>query len=355
MTTPTPSPAHPLSRLAELVGGRIVGDPQTPIRALNGIELAEPGEITFILDAKQRPEAEISLASACIVPPDAILSLKPSLVAEEPAVAAARIHAFLLDRPFEPTGIHPTAVIGRDCRIPELTSIGPGAALGNNVRLGERVRLEAGVVLGDGVEIGDDCILHAHVVVGAGCCIGKRCILHPGAVIGSDGFGFATDRQGRHYKKPQVGTVHIEDDVEIGANTCIDRAAFGVTHIRRGVKIDNLVMIGHNVVIGEGSILVAQAGVAGSTTLGRHVVLGGQVGVAGHLELGDGVMAAAKSGIHADLKNGEVVGGSPAIAAKDWMKAAGAYKRLPEMRGELRQLRRELDELRAVLQAQRGN
>ena len=216
------------------------------------------------------------------------------------------------------------------------------------------MRLHPGVVLEDGVEIGDDSTLHAHVVVGAGCVIGKRCILHPGAVIGADGFGFATDRQGRHHKKPQVGTVRIEDDVEIGANTCIDRAAFGVTHIRRGVKIDNLVMIGHNVVIGEGSILVAQVGIAGSTTLGRHVVLGAKAGVAGHLHLGDGAMAAAKSGIHSDLEDGEVVGGSPAIPAKEWMKAAGCYNRLPEMRSEMKRMRRELDELRAALEAQRG-
>ena len=349
MTTPTSAPEYPLSRLAELVGGRIEGDPETPIRALNGFDLAGPGEITFILDAKQRPQAEISRASACIAPPDCIVPGKPCLLSEEPAVAAARIHAFLLERPFAATGVHPTAVIGANCVIPEAVSIGPHVVIGDNVRLGERVRLHPGVVLEDDVEIGDDSVLHARVFVGAGCAIGCRCILHPGAVIGADGFGFATDRQGRHYKKPQVGVARIEDDVEIGANTCIDRAAFGVTHIRQGVKIDNLVMVGHNVVIGEGSILVAQVGIAGSTTLGRHVVLGAKAGVAGHLRLGDGAMAAAKSGIHTNLKAGEVVGGSPAISAREWMKATGHYRRLPEMRGELRQLRRELDELRAAL------
>ena len=342
--------AFPLGRLAELVDATVHGDPDLMISALNGIELAGPDEITYILDARQSAEAEASRAGACIVPPGCTVPGKSCLAAEETAVAVARIHSFLLARPFQATGIHPSAVIGENCRIPEQVSIGPQVCIGSNVRLGERVQLKAGVVLEDGVSIGDDCVLHAHAVVGAECSLGKRVILHAGAVIGSDGFGFASDRQGRHYKKPQVGTVRIDDDVEIGANTCVDRAAFGVTWIKEGVKIDNLVMVGHNVVIGEGSILVAQVGIAGSTTLGRHVVLGAKAGVAGHLHLGDGVMAAAKSGIHDNQKRGAIVGGTPAIPAKDWMKSSGVFNRLPEMLKEQRRLRKEIEELKAALQ-----
>lgn len=338
----------PLGRLAELVDAKVHGDPNLMISALNGIELAEPGEITYILDSRQSAAAEASNASACIVPPGCTIPGKSCLVAKETAVAVARIHSFLLARPFQATGIHASAVIGENCLIPEQISIGPQVSIGNNVRLGERVLLKAGVVLEDGVSIGDDSILHAHVVVGAGCSIGKRVILHAGAVIGSDGFGFASDSQGRHHKKPQVGTVRIDDEVEIGANTCIDRAAFGATWIKEGVKIDNLVMIGHNVVIGEGSILVAQVGIAGSTTLGRHVVLGAKAGVAGHLHLDDGVMAAAKSGIHDNQAKGAVVGGTPAIPAKSWMKSSGVFNRLPEMLKEQRRLRKEIEELKAA-------
>lgn len=336
----------PLRQLADLVNGSVHGDPDLPIEGLNGIELAGPGEITYILDPRQREQAEASAAAACIVPPDCILANKSCIAAPETAVAAARIHTFLLAKPFHTTGIHASAVIGDDCHIPAAVSIGPQVCIGRGVRLGERVQLKAGVVLEDGVAIGDDCVLHAHVSVAAGCSIGNRVILHAGAVIGSDGFGFATDSQGRHHKKPQVGTVRIDDDVEIGANTCIDRAAFGVTWIRQGVKIDSLVMVGHNVVIGEGSLLVAQTGVAGSTTLGHHVVLGAKAGVAGHLHLGDGVMAAAKSGIHTNLPQGAVVGGSPAIAAKTWAKATSIFARLPELFKEIRQLRREIEALR---------
>jgi UDP-3-O-[3-hydroxymyristoyl] glucosamine N-acyltransferase len=205
-------------------------------------------------------------------------------------------------------------------------------------------------VIGSDTTIGDDTVIHANVTVAERCTIGRRVILHHGAVIGSDGFGFATDNRGNHYRKPQVGTVRLDDDVEIGANACVDRAAFGTTWVKSGVKIDNLVMVGHNVVIGENAILVAQAGIAGSTTLGRNVVLGAKAGVAGHLHLGDRVMAAAKSGIHNNQPAGAVVGGTPAIEAKAWARAAAAFSRLPELVKESRRLRREVDRLSALLE-----
>lgn len=338
-----------LRQLADLVGGRVEGDPNLIVRGLNGIEYAQPGEITFILDRKQLPLPETCQASACIVPVDTEALDRPAIVTDQPSLAAARIHTFLLTEPFQAKGIHPSAVTGEGCVIPREVTIGPLVCLGDRVTLGERVTIHPGAVIGSDVVIGDDTIIHANVTVAERCTIGKRVILHHGAVIGSDGFGFATDRMGVHYKKPQVGTVRIDDDVEIGANSCVDRAAFGTTWIKSGARIDNLVMVGHNVVVGEHSILVAQVGIAGSTTLGRNVVLGAKAGVAGHLHLDDQVMAAAKSGIHNNQPKGAMIGGSPAIEVKSWGRAAAAFSRLPEMVKELRRLRKEVDRLTGLL------
>jgi UDP-3-O-[3-hydroxymyristoyl] glucosamine N-acyltransferase len=205
------------------------------------------------------------------------------------------------------------------------------------------------VVIGDEVVIGDDVLLHPNVTVVARCVLGNRVIIHPGAVIGSDGFGYATDEAGRHVKRPHVGIVQLDDDVEIGANTCIDRGTFGKTWVKTGAKIDNLVQLGHNVVIGEHSFLVAQVGVAGSTKTGHHVVMGGQVGMAGHLAIGNGVMIAAKSGVHDDQPDGAVVAGIPAIPHKKWLRASAAVAKLPELGKELRELKRQVAELAKAL------
>lgn len=340
---------YSVRQLAELVGGQVAGDGDVRIHALNGIEYAQPGEITFVLDKKHLPLPESCQASACIVPNGAECGALPLIVAEQPSVAAAQIHTALLHRPFAAGGVHPSAVVGSGCTLPAAVSIGPLVCLGDNVVLGERVTIHPGAVIGDGVCIGDDTIIHANVTVAQGCTIGSRVILHHGVVIGSDGFGFATDRMGRHYKKPQVGTVRIDDDVEIGANSCVDRAAFGTTWIKSGVRIDNLVMVAHNVVVGENSILVAQVGIAGSTSLGRNVVLGAKAGVAGHLHLDDRVMAAAMSGIHNDQPKGAMVGGAPAFEVKRWGRATAAYSRLPEMVKEMRRLRKEVERLRVMI------
>jgi UDP-3-O-[3-hydroxymyristoyl] glucosamine N-acyltransferase len=340
-----------LRQLADLVDGRVEGDPNLVVRSLNGIEFAQAGEITFILDSKQLGLLAECRASACIVPTGVESPPLSVLVAEQPAVAAARIHAFLLAEPFQARGIHPSAVVGEGCTLPQAVTVGPLVCLGDRVVLGERVTIHPGAVIGSDTVIGDDTVIHANVTVADRCVIGRRVILHHGAVIGSDGFGFATDRMGVHYKKPQVGTVQIDDDVEIGANACVDRAAFGTTWIKSGARIDNLVMVGHNVVVGENSILVAQVGISGSTTLGRNVVLGGKVGVAGHLHLGDQVMAAAMSGIHSNLPNGAIVGGAPAFEAKSWSRATAAFSRLPDMVKEMRRLRKEVDRLSGLLES----
>ena len=335
-----------LAELATLVGGTVSGDKNLTVTTLNSLELAEAGQLTFINSLKFADRLRESKASACIVPFDFGESHIPLIQVSNVDLAAAQIHNYLLAEDFLPTGIHERAVIGSCCTISDLVSIGPLVSIGNRVHIGDRVRIEPGVVVGDDVQIGDDCVLHANAVVAKGCILGKRVILYHGAIIGSDGFGFATNpKTGGHISKPQVGIVQLDDDVQIGANACVDRAAFGVTWIKRGVRIDNLVMIGHNCVIGENSILVGQSGVAGSSTLGRNVVLAAGAGVGGHLHLEDGVMIAAKAGVHNDQKKGAVLGGIPAIEVKQWGKAAAVFSRLPELSKEVRRLRKEVEQL----------
>ncbi|XCN72320.1 MAG: UDP-3-O-(3-hydroxymyristoyl)glucosamine N-acyltransferase [Candidatus Electrothrix aestuarii] len=335
-----------LSELAALVHGRVLGDEQTQVSTVNSLDLAEPGQLTFINSVKLAEKLAASKASACIVPSDFTEATLPLIQVENVDLASARIHNYLLVEPFQATGIHERAVIGADCKISDQISIGALACIGDRVQIGERVKIAPGVVIGDDVQIGDDCVLHANAVVAYGCTLANRVVLHHGAIIGSDGFGFASDPQtGCHVSKPQVGTVRIDDDAQIGANSCVDRAAFGVTHIKNGVRIDNQVMVGHNCVIGENSILVAQAGIAGSSTLGRNVILAARAAVGGHIHLDDGVMVAALGGVHNDQKKGAVVGGVPAIDIKKWGRAAAAYARLPEMAREVKRLRKELDRL----------
>jgi UDP-3-O-[3-hydroxymyristoyl] glucosamine N-acyltransferase len=339
-----------LEQLAGLVHGTVSGDGQLSVSALNSLELAREGEITFVNSVKLRDRLENTAASACIVPENLEDVEMPVIRVADPDLAAAVIHNYLLAEDFVATGIHPSAVLGQDVRISDQVSIGPLVSIGDRVEIGDRVTLHPGVVLGDDVKIGDDCTLHANAVVAHGCTLGRNVVLHHGVIIGSDGFGFATDRQtGAHVSKPQVGTVRIDDNVQIGANSCVDRAAFGTTRVRAGARIDNLVMVGHNCDVGENSILVGQVGIAGSTTLGRNVVLGARAGVAGHLHLEDGVMVAAMGGVHNNQPRGAVVGGIPAIEVKKWGRAAAAYGRLPDMVKEVRRLRRELDALTAMI------
>jgi len=336
-----------LAELATLVGGELAGPAELAISGLNDLALAGAGEITFVTDARRLEGLAASGASAVILPQVAAACERPAIRVRNPYLAAAIIHNLFLARPFVAGGIHPTAVVGNGCRIPAAITIGPHAVIGNGVQFGERVTIGPGVVIGDEVVLGDDVLLHPNVTIVARCVLGNRVIIHPGAVIGSDGFGYATDEAGRHVKRPHVGIVELEDDVEIGANTCIDRGTFGKTSVKAGAKIDNLVQLAHNVEIGEHSFLVAQVGVAGSTKTGHHVVMGGQVGLAGHLAIGNGVMIAAKSGVHDDQPDGAIIAGIPALPHKRWLRVSGAVAKLPEMVKELRELRRQLAELLA--------
>lgn len=331
--------------MAALVHGELSGDPDLLISGVADFDNASHKELAFVTDARRLSRLDSCRAAALIVPALAGDVPRPAIRVRDPYLAVARIHALFLAEPFVATGVDERAVVGRDCHIPAEVSIAPFVSIGNRVRLGQRVRLHSGVVLYDDVCIGDDAVLHANVTVYGGCLIGDRVVLHAGVVIGADGFGYAVDEKGCQVKRPQVGIVQIDADVEIGSNAAIDRATFGRTWIRRGAKIDNLVQIGHNVEIGEDSLLVAQVGIAGSSTLGRGVVLGGQVGLGGHLKLADRVMVAAKSGVHTSPEPGAVLAGIPAIPHKKWLRASAAYAQLPEMVKELRALRKKVAEL----------
>ena len=338
-----------LDEIAELVDGEIRGDGSLEIHRLESIETAEMGDITFLVKPKAAEKLEKTKATAVIVPLAIQESSKPIIRVKNPYLASAIIHNYLLQQPFVAKGIHPSVVIGTDCKLPENITIDPCAVLGDNVQIGERVYIGSGVYIGDKVKIGSDTIIKANVTVEFDTTIGNRVIIHPGTVIGSDGYGYAADEKGIHIKRPQVGTVRIDDDVEIGANCCVDRATFGLTWIKSGTKIDNLVQVAHNVIVGENCLMVSQSAASGSTIFGRNVVMGGQAATTGHVSLGDGVMVAARGGVTRNLQAGGIFGGYPAIPIKQWTKAATAFGKVPEIRTELRRLRSEVEELQKKL------
>ncbi len=331
-----------LQQLAELVEGELVGNGEVLIQDMDALETAGVGAISFLAQARDAASLLKSGASAVIVPMAVETAPMPIIRVRDPYLAAALVHTYLLETPFQAAGVHAMAHVGAGTVLPDQISIAPLAVIGERVRLGQRVIIESGAVIGDDVRIGDDSRILANVTVRHGCRIGCRVTIHPGAVIGSDGYGYATDSRGCHVKRPQVGIVQIDDDVEIGANACIDRATFGTTWIKSGTKIDNLVQVAHNVLVGENCLLVAQVGISGSTTLGRNVVLGGQVGVSGHIHLEDGVMVSAQGGVISNQSRGAVIGGTPAIPMKKFARVVAAKGRLPEMVTELRRMRKEI-------------
>lgn len=333
------------SELAVLVRGELVGQVDPLISALVDLESAESGEVSF-LSGKPRPgQIESCRASLLLVPRGCPPLPMATIQVDDPVWAAAVIHNHLLARDFLPGGIHPSVVVGRHCTIPEEITIGPLVCLGDRVTIGRRVRIGPGCVIGNDVVIGDDCLLHPNVTILERSVLGARVILHSGTVVGSDGFGYAHDRQGRHLKRPHVGYVQIDDDVELGANVCVDRGTFGRTWIKRGTKIDNLVQVAHNVRIGEDSILVSQCGISGSTILGDGVIMGGKAAVSGHLRIGNRVTMAAKAGVTHDLEDGAVVAGFPALPHKKWLRVVTAIPRLPELLREFRELKKLVADL----------
>lgn len=330
------------SELAGLVGGELVGGTDPEISALADLDSAGAGHVAFAVDKGKLPHLQEARASLLLVPKNFPELQGPVVRVDDPVWAATVIQHRLMAREFQPTGIHPSAVVGNDCLISQEVSIAPLVCVGERVRIGRRVKIGAGCVIGDDVVIGEDTLLHPNVSVLDRSLLGARVIVHSGTVIGSDGFGYAHDRQGHHLKRLHLGHVQIDDDVELGANVCVDRATFGRTWIKRGTKIDNLVQVAHNVEIGEDSILVSQSGVAGSTVLGNGVIVGGKAAISGHLKIGNRVTVAGKAGVTSSVGDGEVVAGFPAGPHKQWLRAVTLFPRLPELFKELRELRKQL-------------
>ena len=324
-----------LEQLAEQVGGEVAGDPATPIRRLRPFETAGPGDLT--LAARKRYEDRIpeSGASAVIVSRTVPFHNRPLLRVDNPKLAFARLLQYILQTPFVPIGVSPGATVGRDCSIPERVSIHPHVYVGDGVTLGEEVTLHSGVHVGNGCCVGPGSVLHPNVTLYDGIRIGAGVILHSGAVIGADGFGYVFDGE-RQVKIPQRGTVVIEDDVEIGANSCVDRATFGQTTIGRGVKLDDHVQIGHNCTIGENTVMVGQVGISGSVTVGRNCILAGHSGVVDHVRIGDGVKGLAKTMVTKDIPDGMTVSGQPARDHRTTVKIQALTRRLPRLMAEWR-------------------
>jgi UDP-3-O-[3-hydroxymyristoyl] glucosamine N-acyltransferase len=338
-----------LGELAHHVGGRVIGDETVAIHKVAPIDEAVDGEITFLSNPRYQHFLARCQASAVIVGLGIIDEKRESRVnyleSADPYLAFALILKLFVPAPPFDGRVSPHAHVSPSASLGEAVTIYPNAYVGARVRIGKGTALYPGVFLGDDVQIGAHCVLHANVAVREGCRLGDRVILHAGVVVGSDGFGYA-GRGAQRVKIPQVGIVAIEDDVEIGANTTIDRATLGQTIIARGAKIDNLVQIAHNVVVGEHSVIAAQAGIAGSTKLGKNVTLAGQVGVVNHIEIGDDATIGPQSGIPRSVPAGSVLSGGIAAAPHhEWLKVMTLLPQLPKLWSAVRRLEKQVADL----------
>jgi UDP-3-O-[3-hydroxymyristoyl] glucosamine N-acyltransferase len=340
-----------LRELAERLGCRLDGDGEVEVNRVAGIEDAGPGDLTFLSNSRYSAAARTTRASAIIIGENAAAAPCAMLRSANPYLSFARAIGLFAGETRPAPGIHPLTSVSPDARVSSTASIGPFVSIGSGARIGDRVVVEPNVTIGAGVVIGNDSLIHAGVSVREHVVLGERVIVQDGAVIGSDGFGFARREDGTYEKIPQPGLVVVEDDVEIGANTTIDRPAVGETRVKAGTKVDNLVQIAHGVSVGRNTLLCAQVGIAGSSTVGDGVVLAGQVGVAGHIDIGDGVVATAQTGIPNSVDAGSLVSGYPAIANRDWLKASAVFRRLPELKKSLAELESRLAALERALAA----
>ncbi|GIV11116.1 MAG: UDP-3-O-acylglucosamine N-acyltransferase [Fimbriimonadales bacterium] len=337
---------YTLAQLAEQVQGMARGEAELRIASVGGIEDVPAGGLTYAEDARRLQEALASPAAAVLTKPN----LNPSgdtgksfLLHPMPRLAWAKILALFSPFRTPEPGVHSTVVMGAACELGDEASVMPYVVLGERVKIGARVQIYPFCYIGDEVEIGDDTVLYPHVTLMPRVQIGKRVIVHAGAVIGGDGYGYVP-YEGAHHKIPQIGRVVIEDDVEIGCNTTIDRATTGETRIGKGTKIDNLVQIAHNVQVGEHCLLVSQVGIAGSSRLGHHVILAGQVGVKDHVQIGDNAVVGAQGGVSKNLPANGVYWGTPAIAHREWLQALAHLYKLPELAKRVEELEKKLKE-----------
>lgn len=333
-----------LRELAELFGGTVIGDPEARVSGLGSLDDAVEGQITFLSNPKLVGKVVKTKATAVILPKGVDSFGRNVIETANPYLAFAKVLTFFSTPPQSPKGVMvgsfvcASAVFGADI------TVYPGAYIGENVTIGDRVTIHPGVAVYENVVIGNDVTLHANVSVRDRCRIGNRVTIHNGAVIGGDGFGYVPDGKS-YFKIPQVGIVVIEDDVEIGANTTIDRAALDVTLIKRGVKIDNLVQVAHNCEIGENTAIAAQSGLSGSAIVGNNVTISGQVALAGHVKVGDNIILAGRCGVTGDLEKPGVYSGVPPIPHKDWLKSSVLFSKLPEMKKTIAALEKRIAEL----------
>ncbi|AMV26532.1 UDP-3-O-acylglucosamine N-acyltransferase [Gemmata sp. SH-PL17] len=330
-------------QLAEWVRGEVLGDPELTISNARTLGEAQPGDITFVENGKNLSAWHSSKASAAIVPVSVPVNGRPIIRVSDPLMAFASIVRQLRARPSEaPGGVSPSAHIHPSAKLAPGVTVGPLAVIGEGVEVGTNSTICAGASIGRFCKIGSDTTIHPRVVLYDECVVGSRVILHAGVVVGADGFGYRT-AHGRHIKVPQLGWVEIEDDVEIGANSTIDRGTFGPTRIGAGTKIDNLVQVGHNCQIGKHNLFCSQVGVAGSAATGDHVVLAGQAGVSDHVTLGARVAVGAQSGVPSDVPDDQHVFGSPATPVHEQIRMHFSLRRLPDLRAEVKEIKKRLD------------
>lgn len=333
-----------IKELAEKIGAAFTGNGETVIESAAPIESAGPGQITFLSNPAYKNFLSTTKASAIVISPQMTVEHCSAIISKNPYLTFSQIVDLLYPPTYaENWEIHPTAVVAASARLPDKCEIGPNVVIEDDVVIGEETVIRAGTFIGKKAVIGKNCRIAPNVSIMHECKIGNNVIIHSGTVIGSDGFGFAPTEPGQEFKKiRQVGWVEIGDNVELGANVTIDRGAIGPTVIERGVKIDNLVMIAHNVRVGENSIIIAQVGISGSTKLGKSVILAGQVGLVGHLDIGDGVLIGAQSGVTKSIEAGKKYFGSPAKPAEEAMRIEANLRKLPDLAKKVTELERKL-------------
>lgn len=338
-------------QIAEYIQGIIVGDENATVHTFAKIEEGMPGALSFLSNPKYTHYIYDTQSSIVLVNKDfePEKEIKATLIKVDNAYEslAKLMNLYEQSRPKQ-TGIDPLAYVAPTAKIGKNVYIAPFACVGDNAEIGDNTALHSHATVGNGAKVGNDSILYPHVTVYHDCRVGNRCILHAGSVVGADGFGFAPSPEG-YEKIPQIGIAILEDDVEIGANTCIDRATMGATIIRKGVKLDNLIQIAHNVEVGSHTVMASQVGIAGSTKVGQWCMFGGQVGLAGHIKIGDKVNLGAQSGVPGSIKDGQNLIGTPPIEPKNYFKSSVLFKKLPDMATELNNLKKELEELKKQL------
>ena len=335
-----------LSEIAERLSCVLEGDGGLEITGLAGMEQAGPSELTFLANPRYAPRLSQTRAAAAIVSPEVGPIGRAALRSPNPYLCFAQAVELFYRHPRPAPGVHPLAAIAPSARLGKNTSVGPFVSIDEDVEIGDNAVLHSHVAIYRGARMGNDFYAHSHAVVREYCRIGDRVILQNGVIIGSDGYGFARQDDGRHYKIVQAGVVVLEDDVEVQAHSCIDRGTVGETRIKAGAKIDNLVQVGHACTVGENSLLCAQVGLAGSTELGRNVLLAGQAASAGHLKMSDGAVLTAQSAVHRDVPAGQMISGSPGLDNKLWLRCITAFSRLPELLHTVRDLKGEVERLR---------